>query len=369
MKKIKIGLLTFHSVTNYGALLQAYGLQETLRSLNADSEFINYRFDIIKKEKKRMKIYKSPLKVMKNFIKNNLIKLKSKEIMFNEFSNEYLNISKDEYKYFEKLSLLEEKYDKFIVGSDQVWNQKISENDPTFLFNFIKDKSKCYSYAASMGGVDADSNFKSIMEHNLRDFNSISVRENKAKNFISSFYKNNIEVNLDPTLLLSKNNWEKIAKLPLKKNYVLIYTLHPSENVYKLADELSRKDNIEIIEIATGLKRRKNVTYIKGIGPSEFLGLFINSKYVLTNSFHGTIFSIIMKKLFYVDLLKTSKKWVNTRMTELLNLIGQSSRYKSDMTLEEFLIPVDFSKISNILDIERKKAISFLNSICNNSDN
>lgn len=320
---------------------------------------------MIKSKKKRFSFINSPFKSFKVLIKDFLKGKNKKDKIFRNYINEKLKISEKTYLTHGDLEETSDKYEIFIVGSDQVWNPLITDSDTAYLFSFLPEESNIFSYAASMGVGKVNEKYELAIRKNISRFKGISVREKQTKNYLENLVPNDIFIHPDPSLLLSQEEWGDISIDPEYNNYILIYSLRPGDEIYSLAAELSLSADLDIVEIATGLKRRKNIKYTKNIGPAEFIGLFKNANYVLTNSFHGTIFSVIFKKQFFVELCKTGNTWVNTRMTEFLDSIGLSSRYKKNMTLSEITKKIDYYSIEKILEEKKSVGIKYLTRICN----
>lgn len=360
--KRRIGIITFHRAINYGAVLQVLALQEKLRELGAEPYVLDYRNSKLEQHHKQMKLSNS--KGIKELIIFMMVKrnYNKKFNAFREFSGKYLKISEPYYN-LEDLKKADSKYDKFITGSDQVWNYKISDLDNAYFLSFTKDSSKKNSYAASFG-------VKSIPEEKteeyyrlLKDFNTLLVREKQGAQIVNKLLDENVEVVLDPTLLITKDKWLEIAEDTVNDRYILVYTFGGSKNIMEFAKNLAIKKRCKIIVISSTYKRSsQNVQYVKTAGPEQFLGLFKNAEYVITNSFHGTVFSINLNKQFSTELLP-STVGTNSRMEDVLELFNLKDRQllNSDPSIAERLI--DYKKVNQILEIERDKSISLLKNI------
>ena len=176
-----------------------------------------------------------------------------------------------------------------------------------------------------------------------------------------------MEVVLDPTMLISKLEWERIAEDYKKKtNYILLYAFSRISSTMKMfIEKLSKRTGCEIVYISHTLLRPIKATYEKCVGPTEFLGLFKNARYIVTNSFHGTAFSIIFNKDFFLEMLPESQ-YVNSRLENILDVFGLKKREiikgKNDFIDE----PIYYNKVNQKLLIERQKSLSFLNKIVKN---
>ena len=302
MKK-KIGILTFQKAINLGASLQAFALNKYINSLGKECETIDYSADKIAKSYKLIRICKP-----KRFVKN-LIKLPenyNKKKKFNNFIEQNVKLSKEKYTK-ENISDANKIYDKFIVGSDQVWNYDIT-NDYNYYLKFVDDKNKRYSYAASLGNVDNIDKNKEIIKKELKKYDLITVREKSAIDKLKTSMKLDSKLVLDPTFLLDKKEYEKIidkkdSKENKKENkenkekYILVYFLQ-EPTVFDIAKKLKKLTGYKIKAI-TGIVIPKNVNdveFIKNSGVENFLSLLNDAEYVVTDSFHGVALSIIFRK-------------------------------------------------------------------------
>ena len=358
---MKTGIITFHRAINYGAVLQAFALKRKIEELGAAASVIDY---INPKDEKGYNLIQTSN--LKSFI-SSLLKYvfrKKKYIKFIDFRNRHLNLT-SEIKNKNDLKLLNKRFDAFITGSDQVWNYNITDGDMVYLLDFA-DIGKRNSYAASFGVTDISEKYKEEYKKILNDFSNISVREKAGARIIQELCYKKVPVVLDPTLLLDRFEWEKIAK-PYKRNkYILIYLLAPSEAVYKLAEKLSDDFNLEIIVISVDFRSFKFGRKYKCIltaGPEEFLGLFTNAEYVITNSFHGTVFSIIFNKKLIVDYLKDKGR--NTRLENILHLFNLENRVLKNDNYLELCTDVNYKNVNIILENQRKKSINYLKGIFN----
>lgn len=311
---MKIGILTFHNADNYGAVLQCYALQEVLKRKfpNDDVSVVDYRNKKIEKSKKVIQLRKKIISNVTQFIYvPSLIK---KSRMFDEFRQRVLDLDSD--------SLSE--YDAIFYGSDQIWNFELTGSDLVYLgkgFSGIK-----IAYAASDGGGLVDS--KAEVEDLLLKFNEISCREKSlTQKIIALTSRHDIKTVCDPVFLISKIDWLKIAVLPKEHNYILAYKVGENPDFDREVEKVSRYLGKPVIQIVYQKSIRKlfyqKPSIVKNVVVEKFLGYFANADLVLTTSFHGTAFSLIFEKTFYV--LKIKKR--SERITDLLAKVGCRSRY------------------------------------------
>lgn len=352
MKK-KIGILTFHNSFNYGALLQAYATQEFLTENGFDASFINYTNSYENKGNRLINIKKN-LSLKQNIIQN------IKNIMFGGYY--YTNKSFIAFiKSLHKTELINKNFDYnvfdvIISGSDQIWNPVIygDDMDTMYLLNFNYN-GKRISYASSMGSYIIDEKNKDIFKNNLLKYSHISVREKHALEQIKKIGIDNVQIVCDPTMLMGRAFWNNVVnKNPLNinnKKYILIYLMskyEKYENQIKLIKEYFGYDVVFIT--FSNLKRKYVDKYALGYTPFEFLTLIKNAELVLTNSFHGTVFSLIFNKNFY-NLENSS----NSKRTEnLLNIFKITDRIiKSNDNVKDIISKaeaIDYERINIELD-------------------
>lgn len=356
---MKVGILTFHRTTNYGATLQAYALQRILQSMDNEVEIIDYR---------NMKVYSysdprffhgMPVKTRIG----KLIRYRYNSAIFNRFSEFWE-------KYFclspmctthEELGVVEEHYDTVICGSDQVWNPRAIFNDfDAFLLGTAKRKK--IAYAASAGSVSLWEPYLKTFWRLLHRFDAISVREESMKAPSEHLSQKDVYVGLDPTLLLENKDWckiedsESLKHLP-KNGYILVYFLGKNPAVVRAAQELQRKTGLPVISLGRKLHGIRSLRPIAG--PAEFLTLFHHASYVLTSSFHGTVFSIQYQRPFLVF----GNGACNSRMTTLLNAIGLQDRMIGQPTvspIDKLESPINWEQVQNCLNQKKQRSIAFL---------
>jgi hypothetical protein len=358
---IKIGILTFHCVNNYGALLQCLALQKCITDLGFHVEIINYIPDYITYNHKIIHFPYNSLKQLLTdsyyFIPHYLRKMAS-----NKFRKKYLHICPE--KKIDRFSDLY--YDAVIVGSDQVWNPDITGLDGTYFFCDVSSSIKKISYAASIGKKNLDEKYQFIFFEKLKNINSISVREESAAEFIKSNINKDVEVVLDPTLLLDKESWCSLLSLKCqyKKPYILVYCLENTNPEFiDIVNYISNKLKLCVIcDQNSFYKSRKFCNIVKTYwsnGPEIFLTYILNAEFVVTNSFHGTAFSLIFNKKF----ISIPHLTLGSRMADLLNRIGLSERIvtkKSQITEELLVSKIDYAIINDKIQREREKSFAFL---------
>lgn len=368
MKKIKI--ITFQNAHNYGALLQAYALQNVLQNEN-NVEIINYKNDIIGNQYKIFKVSKKNIKsFIKSILKNILFYLKnvSRYKVFYKFEKEKLKLTKE---YTSEILLKEDapEADIYITGSDQVWNSNITDGlQDSYTLNFGNENIKRISYAASIGKSIIAEDEKDVYTDKISKIDYISVREEDGKKALAPIINKSINVVLDPTLLLNKEKWEnEIENLDIEKEkYILAYVVEDDDEFFKITNELSEKTGLKIVHFGLKNKGYNNVlrsAYTEG--PLEFVNLIRNAEYVVCTSFHATVFSIIFNKKFFV----VPHRKTGARVTNLLDKLNISNRAVN--SLDEFNkmnynSEINYKEVNKTLENERNKSLDWLNNAINN---
>ena len=360
---MNVGIITFQNAHNYGAQLQAYALKQFLESNGHDAEFINYINKEI--EKNYLKWPRNNIKVRglisaKNWIKNEikiiygLCDYRTKWNRFNDFISNYIT---DSNKVYSKDSINVDKYDCIICGSDQIWNSYLTDGfDDVYFANFNSRVLKI-SYAASSGRTNFSETEKMQFIDLINNFDYISVREASLASIIKNETKKDVHVVLDPTLLINSKEYDRFVEKVPYENYLLQYTLIDDTKLDEIVDTIAKRNNLKIIELRYSKSlNRKNRIQIASAGVKEFLSLINGASFVVTNSFHGTVFSILFKKKFYTINIKS----VNSRIENLLNICELNDRCISDIKDIKLNYDINYENALNKLDIEKEKSQIFL---------
>ena len=321
---MKVDIITRHAVANYGSLLQSYATQKTFEKLGLDAEFINYtRYD--ERANNLAKTHVKGKKWDKNIFTRTLYTLiqtwnySHEYKAFEKYRKGFINETDTLYGSIEELIKNPPEADLYCTGSDQIWGKIGTSNyDSAYFLDFVKDK-KCISYAASFGKEKIDSNLEENLPTLLEKYSYILVREDSAKNIVKRAGIDNVEQVLDPTFLLSKEEWENLAeKKPKYTNYVLVYQLHNNKKFNKYAKEFAKAHNKKLLRLTPSIyhkARGGKLIYLPT--QYEFLSYFKNADYILTDSFHATVFSIMFNKKFK----NISPGETSTRITSILKLM------------------------------------------------
>lgn len=324
----KIGLLTFHTPDNYGAVYQAYALQTYIqKTLGKEIEIINFytqrhidAYSIFKKKSN------NPIKniILQLITLKNYFKFKEKKNKFKVFREKFLTISKKRYYSEEEFLQHEERYHTYLVGSDQVFNPN-NKYLKTYYLAFPKNGCRKIAYAPSFGISNFNDEITNKILPYVKDFDKLSCREQQGAEYLTKILGCDIKSVVDPVYLIGREAWENIAINPKEtEKYLFIYDLAGGERLIELANKIASRNNLKIICATTQIKKKyKNCDIRLNIGPRELLGYIKNAEFVVTDSFHGTSLSLIMRKklITYIALPHAA-----SRITSIMNNLGTSNQ-------------------------------------------
>lgn len=384
---IKIGILThYHDTVNYGGALQAYALCKIIESFDCDCEQIDvdcfaecrnldYKPSAIKRI---LKPFLPTLKKIRRMKRHRELKAQSelRKTWRKSFENFTLNcIPHTKQQYFsQNIAEIVTEYDAFVVGSDQVWNP-IWYFEPFFL-TFAPDSVPKIAYAASISQSCLSEKVKQKYSDHLKGFLAISVREENAVSLLSDIAPNTVEYVLDPTLLLTKEQWDDItSERIIHQPYVLCYFLGNDSNMRAVAQDFARKRGMILVNIphATALYHTADANFgdIKQEAPSpnDFLSLIKNAEYIFTDSFHAMVFSVVFEKQFFV-FERQNYASMSTRTESFMKLLRASERFcnseeGSILSYIESLPDIDYSDSFENLAQMKEKSLEFLQNSLN----
>lgn len=359
MQKNKTGVLTLSSAQNYGAVLQCHSLCKFLNDNYSDTEIIDFTPGFIVGRYPLVSISTSSLtKFIKTLI-NSFLLLPVKKKKYSRFNA----FRKRESKYGRKKyvgRLTHDEYDKYIVGSDQVFNLELTRYDEEYFLPRIVDKDRKATYAASLGVSELTERQAEILKKGLAGFANLSFRETTGCNLIGSLFpEKKIERMIDPVFLNSREYWESIsAKRLYEHKYILIYAFIDFERAYSIAKGI--KGDFKIVLISDSLKRRKpDIINARGVGPMEFLSLIKYAEYVITDSFHGTAFSVIFNRDFYAIPYKGTE----SRFYDMLNIFNLRERIVGNPGIVQAATQIDYSDIDEKIREQRQRAFEYFDRI------
>lgn len=366
MRRNNIGILTWHDPTNCGSALQAYALHYYLRQLGYDAEIIRYvpqwcRHDYMQMPIKTLSKRNKVKRIVKDFLLPIYYRLPEKrKKCINPFFPFYYRYCKMTPACTEQtVAKCSKSFSTIISGSDQVWNPNFI--DPIFLQSFVNWDVHQISYAASLGGRDMLPEYVGLYQKCLSRFSAISVREEEGKEMLESIGVD-AEVHIDPTLLLDAKHYRSIAKRVngIDKPFVFCYFL-PTDREYKTyVQNYIKKHNIEAVGFSHNKDDYNWIKPVSQMGPCEWLWLVDNAELVLTNSYHASIFSLILHTPFYtfVRFMPNDPVCQNSRL-EQLNAYFDITDYLIENEIpERDCYP--FSRFENLLPGLRQKAKDYL---------
>lgn len=305
----KIGILTFHASHNCGSMMQAYAMQNLLLELGYENEIIDFQ----NKGQRDMYAVIHKKLTVKNLLRNFVTMLHFKKISkqwddYEKFM--FKNFILSSKKYYETVDLetIDRYYSKCICGADQIWNITIPDSDDGYFLPKKYKNMKKIAYAPSFGSKnikkysDNPDKYKKFLEN----FDSLSIRENNGKKWINELTGKDVPVVLDPTLMIKKDMYDKISESAnINEKYIFYYAPSYSRKLDKFVKKISKKYKLKVVvwnaseyylksEFINGYKLPKK------FNPGVYYDLIKNAELVVTTSFHGTIFSTICKKKFWV---------------------------------------------------------------------
>ncbi|MFW5713077.1 MAG: polysaccharide pyruvyl transferase family protein [Brevefilum sp.] len=339
----KAGILTFHNAENYGAALQTYALMKTLESLGLDVRVVDYRNrGVFIRNLLKNLFY---LGTFQNPIRNHRV--------FLDFQKNHLHLT--EQSYFNQTAFIQDanQFDLLFFGSDQIWNPDLANGFDPLYFGAFQTEARKIAYAASLGKDEITTEQRKILNALVEHLDAIGVREETMLPLI----EREATCVVDPCMLLSAEDWREIADNPLVgPNFIFVYQLFNNRRIIETAVELQNKVNKEVLILSPYPHpfRRKGIHKLGRITPNEFIAHFDRAAAVLSDSFHGTLFSILFKKPFY-SILPGAK---TGRITTLLQKLGLSDRIVNHEGLPDH--GIDFSLVTPLLDREVQKSLNFI---------
>ena len=384
---MRIGIITVQKAPNYGAELQCYALYKALSDMGYDCEVIDLCRPYHKefKKDKRFKVYSNlsrwtfkyywvNTRPIRSWIKENIF---GKKNYLKEFNLRYQalllnrNIKFEQFEsriaFSRKYSSIAElyknppQYDVYITGSDQLWNPTQPYCLEPYFLTFVNNGGKRVSYATSIGVSTLRDNIRDDFKKWLAGYNKISVREDAAKEILKSVTNKEIEVLVDPTFLIDINHWKDIAVKPAESGYVFLFTLGYNELLFNKAQQYAKTEGKKLIYRANDYRDYPSCNDTIGLldmSPEEWLGYICYADMIVTNSFHGSVFSILFHKSFRV--MSTNNR--GSRIYHLLEMCGCKDCYLiADEPVKNVF--VNYKKIDEVILKERKRAELYLSNL------
>lgn len=345
---MKIGILTFHEADSYGAVLQAYALQQTLAKLGADSEFV--QFNMPKKDRPA-EAPATPAAAL--FARRIQAEGKKREALFASFREKYMHIS-DAYQ---PTDPIDADYDHFIAGSDQIWNFRIPGADGRYFLPFASPEKR-HSYAASFGADALPEKAREWVAKQLATFRSISVREESGCHIIKDLIGRDAQICLDPTMLPDRTDWKALTHKE-EAPYVLLFLLKYDEVLLQQAKEEADKRNIPLKIISASFIPQVGMDAWNTTGVTEWLTAIRNARCVFTNSFHGMVFSMIFHREFHIQRLTGELSTRNGRLDEMLSFLQLTEALNG-------VVRPDYEQVWKLLNERKDDSIAYLRRIIGN---
>ena len=369
-----VGIITCFA-DNYGACLQAYALQESIEKIGYSCYIINYVEPACNPSRKTLKLLprigkSNAVRIIRSKIdygyRKSFLETGKRAVLFNRFRKKYLHLTRKEYDKYLKLKNDPPKFDAYVCGSDQIWNPLIFGIDKAFFLDFVPIGKPRIAYAPSIGLPEYPEDMAESFRNLVSKLNFISCREDVGAKIIEEICNMECRVVLDPTLLISQNEWNQLLlhKTP-KEKYIFCYVFSEFDHI---------QNYVKLIQKLTGLKvyylpvskikyDSENFICVYDAGPKEFLDWVNGAEFVITDSFHCLVFSIQFKKDFFVLLRNKEGEELNmnSRMYSLLDMLGLRNRLVIDYAPSVFPnSPIDYGAVETRLDRLRNDSISYL---------
>ena len=363
---LRTGLITFHFSHHYGAQLQAYATMKAIQGLGHDCEIIDYRLpDAVRASQ----LYKKSASV-RGIISDahttlHYAQFKRRVDRFNTFVTEEMPQTAKRYGSFADLQADPPSYDVYVAGSDQIWNPYIFEDkqfDPSFLLAFAKEGRRI-SYGPSFAVSELPEDKAQQLKEYLEPFSALSVREKRGQALVERCTGRTARVVLDPTLLLRREDWAQQAAAPKdKKPYILCYFVSDPGAAAPYAKALAERTGLPIVQLAGARRKIDGCSkLVFDAGPREFLGLFQNADYVVTNSFHGAVFSLQFGRPFFTSMSpKELANPTDSRIHSLLSRLGCADRIIGLESTADVDAPMDYDAINTKLEEARADSLAYL---------
>lgn len=350
----QIGVLTYHHTTNFGSLLQTYGLVKKINDLGYNCEVIDYYNEAVEKRERPRKLTDSldPRHIRDYFIYEPFKKRKSKE--FEYFLKEKTHLSEQHYRR-ENIKEANLVYDTYIVGSDLVWDDTINNSDRTYMLDFASDDKHKFAYASSSGQL-WNNNVEEVSKL-LNRFDIISVREKEISDALKEMVDIPVNFVCDPTMLLDRKQWADMAcDRVISEKYVLIYFTDDELKIYEDAIRYGMDNGIPVYAISYGWLPEG----IKPIRPTkieEFLSLIEHAEVVFSASYHGMLFSLYFNKQFFYY----NRGW-KSRMRSIAEYLEITDREHYNPAVNK---TIDYIRVNELVDSFRDESLEILRTYLN----
>lgn len=357
---MKISIITVLNTVNYGSVLQTLATQNFWEKLGVEVEFVDFmrndqtlRGRIVQKLTSKPKGYKQMMKwPFRTFI--DIISTTLSYRVFRAYIKKNISLSSKTYTSYDDIVADTPRADIYCTGSDQMWNSVWNQGiEHSFFLEYAPKGKRKIAFSTSIGKTSFDENEAETIVPLIKQFDFITLREQSAVELLKS-YGVTAECILDPTLLMNKEQWEPyVGKKLIQDQYLLVYQLHnqhDNADFAKAVEKIAQKKHLQIIRIAYSYSDTKSGKKVVMPKIEEFLSLIYYADYIVTDSFHGTAFSINFNKQFSVIY----PRQFSTRMDNILKLTElQKCRYVDATSVNE--IPtIDYQAVNDKLECLRK---------------
>ncbi|HBC30957.1 MAG TPA: polysaccharide pyruvyl transferase family protein [Clostridiales bacterium] len=362
---MKISVITLHTVKNYGSVLQTYATQKKFEHMKVEVEFVDYW----RKNTQDHNLLHTFLSNSKKWNQNPFTRFIYKTIeypsihkrihVFNRFLKQYIHLTPYRYLSYEELKANPPQADIYCTGSDQVWNSDCNGGiERPYFLEYVPKGKKRIAYAASFGKSKLSEKEQNMTKPLLQKYSMISVREDSGADILSNMGIDSVQI-LDPTLILKLDEWKRLmAKRQVRQEYLLIYQLNKNRDFDSYAKNFARKKKLKLIRLSYDyyhIIKPGHIMYCPTV--EEWISLFYYADYIMTDSFHGTAFSINFNKQFSVFFPPK----FSSRLASILQLTGLENRRVIDCdNFEQAESIIDYHPVNEILAKEREKADAFL---------
>lgn len=361
---MKIALITIQNANNYGAITQAFAMQEVLKRygevdiINYENRHISRSFDLVRFKPDFHGLLGAGKDLFRLFPRYRAIK------KFKDFIDDKFNLT-ESFTHEDLVAGKVADYDVYVAGSDQIWNPVCVNDkgqiDTGYFLDFAPSEAKKISFASSIGGHKYSEVEAASVKQLLSRFEHLAVREKDTQIYLKKLLNRPVKHVLDPTLLLDKQDWLNavgVASDAERVGYILLYTVPKVSLINDAVNYFAKKLNLKVISLEQGLTAGAKVNkQIRDAGPKEFIELFANASFVITDSFHGTCFALNFEKPF----VAVSPGKHSNRIESLLNLVGLDDQLLKDGNeISKKPVEMDMNTAIERLNVAREESMNYL---------
>lgn len=350
-----IGIFTFPNSTSFGATLQMYALYHSVESLGYKAEVINY--------------YNAYMKAEQHIHQKKRVRTMVRHLLHHRQDRKFRRFEQSRMSHYPRkefsnpamLPKLAKRYGSIICGSDQVWNPDITGGDMRYFLDFCGEETRRIAYAPSFGITDFSEDFKNQIREALRHFHALSVRETPGQKIAEELTQRDVPLVCDPTFLVSAEEWHSLERAhpAAQKPYILYYTIRSSASLWSQCKAFAKEKGLRIVVVGGNLLKQwkqkdENIVYAVDIGPEEWLYLMHHAQYVVTNSFHGTAFSVNFQKDFFLEMSSLT----NSRLHQIVDALGLGERVIGEKSWSSE--PIDYRAVEQRLSPLRISSLEYL---------